>query len=54
MQQWAMGLTLHQLSLPLGLCHLCQTMRAKRVLRALGTLLCALRTLGGRRTARLG
>ena len=30
---------LHQLSLSLGLCHLCETMRTKRVLRALGTLL---------------
>ena len=32
---------LHQLSLLLALCHLCETMRTKGVLHALGTLLCA-------------
>ena len=45
---------LHQLSLSLGLCCLCETMGAKRVLRALGTLLCTLCALGGRRYTRLG
>jgi hypothetical protein len=54
MRQWAVsdGI-LHQLSLSLGLCHLCETMGTKRVLRALGTLLCALCALGGRRYTRL-
>ena len=39
MRQWAVGDgLLHGLSLPLGLRHLCETMRTERVLRALGTL----------------
>ena len=55
MRQWAVGNEiLHQLSLPLGLCYLCETMRTKRVLRALTTLLRALCDLGGRRCACLG
>ena len=55
MQQWVVvdGI-LHQLGLSLGLCNLCETMCTKRVLCALGTLLCAWGTLGGRRYARLG
>ena len=47
MQQRAIGDgILHQLSFSLGLC------RTKRVLRSLGTLLCALCALDGRRCAR--
>jgi hypothetical protein len=47
MRQWAVGDgILHQLSFPLvGLHHLCNTMRTKRVLHALGTLF-MLRALG--------
>jgi hypothetical protein len=55
MRQWVVGDgILHQLSLSLRLCHLCETMSTERVLRALGTLLSALCALGGRRCARLG
>ena len=45
---------LHQLSLSLSLCHLRETMPTKRILGALGTLLCSLGALGGRCYARLG
>ena len=45
---------LHELGFPLGLGNLCKTMRTKRVLRALCTLLRALCGLGGRHCARLG
>ena len=55
MRQYVVGDgILHQLGLSLGLCHLCEAMRTERVLRPLGTLLCALCALGGRRYARLG
>ena len=55
MQQWAVGdEILHQLCFSLCLRHLCEAVSTNRVLRALGTLLCALCALGGRRYARLG